>query len=133
MNVIVMDILDRGIECLMSTAFAIIDVFPDHSPIIKVEDLFPQYFIGLNESIKDKSISMLVPGHSKSEFTRSILLMCETFLVYPDIVSKISVQNYKSTYHYMRDFASVSCDQHKYERDRKLTKLLQRHSLHPIR
>jgi hypothetical protein len=40
MNVFVVYIFDRGIECLVPTAFAVIDIFPNHPPIIEVENLF---------------------------------------------------------------------------------------------
>jgi hypothetical protein len=41
MNVLVMDILDRGIECLMPTTFGVIDIFANHFPIIKIENFLP--------------------------------------------------------------------------------------------
>lgn len=65
-NIPIMDILEGGIERLVSAAFAVVDIFADHSPIIKIENLFSQNLIGLYESVEDKSAGPSVSGHDEA-------------------------------------------------------------------
>jgi hypothetical protein len=55
MDVFVVDIFDRGVECLMPTALAIIHILANHSPIVEIKD-FSQYLVGLLQSVKDESV-----------------------------------------------------------------------------
>jgi hypothetical protein len=76
-----MYIFDRRIEGLMSTTFAIIDIFANNFPIIKIENLFFQDLIGLLESIEDESAGSLVPIYHETEYTSIGVLMGEAFLI----------------------------------------------------
>jgi hypothetical protein len=56
MDVFVVDVFDRGVECLMPTALAIIHILANYPPIVEVKNLFSQNLIGLLQSVKDKSV-----------------------------------------------------------------------------
>jgi hypothetical protein len=62
MNVFELDIANWGIECLVASSLAIIDVLPNDFPVFEIKYLFSQNIIGLEETIEDKSSELLANG-----------------------------------------------------------------------
>jgi len=55
-DVLIADISEWGIEGLMASALAVIYVFTNHLPIIKVKHLLTEDRVGVKQTIQDESV-----------------------------------------------------------------------------